>query len=95
MAKGSTLAAPKQRSRTQIKRILSDAFREKFPHDTVDVSDGVDDLIHVLVVSRQFDKMTPKQQDELMWRIVDRAPLTGDEKGLVSLIHPLSPRQLK
>lgn len=41
------------RPRDQIKQALDSAFRASFPHDTVDISEGYQDNIHVVVVSRR------------------------------------------
>jgi len=95
MAKLSTLHRTKRRSRDEVKRIIRNAFRQRFPHDTVDISDGYEDNIHVLVVSREFDKMREREKQDLMWTIIDRTPLTEEEKGLISLVYPVSPREIK
>lgn len=85
----------RKRSRTQIKTALVDAFRKDFPNDTVDVSDGYQDNIHLLVVSRKFDDMDEAQKQDMLWSIIDRSPLTEEEKQLISLVLPLSPAQIK
>jgi acid stress-induced BolA-like protein IbaG/YrbA len=84
-----------KKTRKQVKAILEEAFRREFPQDTVDVSDGYQDNIHVIVVSRRFDKMTERKKEALMWGILDSAPLTKNEKLTVSLLYALSPRQIK
>lgn len=91
----SKRSANVQRSRESVKEILRKAFRRKFPNDTVDVSDGYQDNIHVLVVSREFDSMTEKQKQQVLWRVVDSAGLTDAEKSLISLVYPLSVAELK
>ena len=88
-------AATRKRSRTQIKRILSEALRQEFPHDTVDVSDGYKDNIHVVVVSRSFDEMGEREKQQVLWRVIDRTELTEEEKQLISLVYPVSIRELK
>ena len=95
MAKTLRNQSSKARSRERIKRILYDAFRQRFPHDTVDVSDGYQDNIHLLVVSRDFDKMREKAKQDAMWKIIDSTPLTDEEKGLISLVFPVSPAEIK
>lgn len=87
--------AAKSRSRDQVKQIIRDAFRREFPHDTVDVSDGYKDNIHVMAVSRRFDKMSEQEQQELMWGIIDRSDLNEDEKSLISLLYPVSPAEIR
>src|SRR5438094_5126668 len=94
-----TLKSPKakslRRSRAQIKSILRDAFRRAFPNDTVDISNGYKGNIHVLVVSRQFDRMNEREKPSFMWHLIDKTTLSEDEKSLISLVLPLSPRELK
>ncbi len=83
------------RSRDDIKVILEAAFRREFPQDTVDVSDGYMDNIHIVIVSRRFDALGDQEQQDLLWGILDKAPLNDDEKKLVSLLLPVSPAQIK
>ncbi len=54
------------RPRDEIKRILEETLRPAFPNDTVDISDGYQDNIHVLVVSRQFDEMDEREKHEIL-----------------------------
>lgn len=74
---------------------LRSAFREQFPHDTVDVSDGYMDNIHIVVVSRRFDGLGEQQKQDFMWEIIDSTSLKDEQKTLISLLLPLSPGQLK
>jgi hypothetical protein len=85
----------RRRTRKQVKDLLMHAFRARFPHDTVDVSDGYKDNIHLTVVSRTFDDMSEKQKQALMWEIVDAAGLRPEEKLLVSLIYPVSLAEIR
>jgi stress-induced morphogen len=85
----------RRRPRATLKRVLENAFRREFPHDTVDISDGYQDNIHIVVVSRRFDGMEEQHKQDMMWGIVDRTDLTDDEKGLISLMMPVSPAQIK
>ena len=87
--------ARRRRSREQIKKVVRAAFRRRFPEDTVDISDGYQDNIHVLVVSREFDEMHERQKQDLMWRVIDGTDLSDDEKGLISLVYPVSPAEIK
>ena len=82
------------RSRTEIKAVLEGAFRRQFPKDTVDLSDGYQDNIHVMVVSRRFDDMDEQGKQDLMWRILDDAGLTKEEQALISLTYPVSPSDI-
>jgi hypothetical protein len=81
--------------RERVKRTLEAAFRQQFPTDTVDISDGYGDNIHVLVVSRQFDTLSEQVKDDLMWSIIQKAPLSDDERHLISLVMPVSPAEIK
>lgn len=81
--------------RDRVKRALEDAFRQQFPTDTVDVSDGYGENIHILVVSRQFDTLSESVKDDLMWSIIQRAPLSDEERRLISLVMPVSPAEIK
>ena len=96
MAKhGNQKPVKRARSREQIKRILHNAFRREFPDDTVDVSDGYKENIHVVIVSRRFDEMAEAEKQDLMWGVIDRAGLTDQEKQLISLVHPVSVAEIK
>ena len=79
--------------KTKIERIL----RAQFPQqgETVDVSDGSGDNIHVIVVSRTFDNMREKSKQELLWGAIDKSNLTDAEKVKISMILPYSPDDLK
>jgi hypothetical protein len=70
-------------------------LRAKFPADTVDISDGYDGNLHVLVVSRAFDRMSEKRKRDLVWRIIDATDLSDDEKSRVSVVLPFSVAELK
>jgi len=83
------------RNRTEIKTVLEDAFRKEFPKDTVDLSDGYQNNIHVLVVSRRFDGMSEKDKQDVLWGVIDATDLTAAEKVLISLVHPVSPAEVK
>lgn len=79
--------------KSKIERIL----RTQFPKqgETVDVSDGSGDNIHVIVVSRQFDSMREKSKQDLLWGTIDKGDLTDAEKVKISMILPYSPDDLK
>jgi len=83
------------RNRDQIKAVLDGAFRQEFPKDTVDLSDGYQNNIHVVVVSRRFDGMEEKAKQDLLWSVIDATDLTDAEKHLISLVHPVSPAEVK
>lgn len=83
------------RQRDQIKELLRSAFRKEFPEDTVDISDGYLDNIHVVVVSRQFDPLSEQDKHDRMWHIIDGTDLSEEEKKLISLVYPISPAEIK
>lgn len=83
------------RTREEIKAIIEQALRKEFPTDTVDVSDGYKENIHIVVVSRRFDDMSHREQGEYVWDLVSKSGLTEDEIALVSLVVPTSPSLLK
>lgn len=85
----------RRRNRGVIKNTIREAFRREFPEDTVDVADGYKVNIHVMVVSRRFDRMSEKKKQDLMWKIIDETDLTDKEKALISLAYPVSPAEIK
>lgn len=87
--------SPRLRSRRVIKDILYRALKAGFPDDTVDISDGFEDNIHVVVVSRRFDPLSEKQKQNVLWRIIDRTNLSKSEKLLISLVYPVSIAEIK
>lgn len=88
-------AVKRTRSREDIKGLLRQAFQQEFPKDTVDISDGYRDNIHVLVVSRKFDGLSEKAKQDLLWNIIDQTSLSVAEKNLISLLMPVSPAEIK
>jgi hypothetical protein len=59
------------------------------------VSDGYGKNIHVLVVSRRFDKLPDQEQREILWGPIDGSDLDEEERSLISLLMPLSPGLLE
>jgi acid stress-induced BolA-like protein IbaG/YrbA len=78
-----------------LKRRIQTLLKAHFPEDTVDVSDGFADNIHVVVVSNKFDGMREKEKQDQLWSIIDSSDLTQAEKVKISMILPWSPRELK
>jgi hypothetical protein len=95
MAKRLNQKSEVSRDRSSIKAALLRAFRRKFPTDTVDISDGYQDNIHVVVVSRSFDELSEKQKQDLLWDVIDATDLSAEEKSLISLVYPVSVAELK
>ena len=81
----------------QIKQKVRDALKNGFfqgPDDLVDVSDGPDDSIHVVIVSRKFDGRRMKEKNDLIWSdLVEK--LRPEEWGKVSLSVGASPEEIK
>lgn len=83
------------RTQSDVKSILRVAFRDKFPTDTVDIENGYQENIHVLIVSRLFDYLNDKERNDYLWHIMDGTDLSDDEKKLVSLTMAVSPAEIK
>jgi stress-induced morphogen len=66
----------------------------KDPDDLVDVSDGPDDSIHVVIVSRKFDGKRMKDKNDLIWSVLTNK-LLPEEWGKVSLSVGTSPEEIK
>lgn len=79
----------------QLKKKIETILRTEYPGDTVDVSDGYRDNIHIIVVSRKFDGMREKEKQDMLWSAIDKSNLSDAEKVKISLILPYSPADLK
>jgi stress-induced morphogen len=81
----------------QLKRKIHDKLKAAYftdPDDMVDVSDGPDDNIHVVIVSRKFDGRRMKEKNDLIWSLlVDN--LAKDEWEKVTLSIGASPEEIK
>ena len=67
---------------SQLKERIRDALKDNYfndPDDLVDVSDGPDDSVHVVIVSRKFDGRRMKEKNDLIWSTF---PPRGMGKGL-------------
>jgi stress-induced morphogen len=62
--------------------------------DLVDVSDGYDDNIHVVVVSRKFAGKRLKEKQDLIWSELVKN-LSQEEWGRVTLSVGVSPEEIK
>ena len=76
-----------------IRDVLKDGYFNDID-DLVDISDGPDDSIHVVVVSRKFDGRRMKGKNDLIWAELTRH-LTPEQWGLVSLSIGVSPEEIK
>ena len=79
----------------ELKKQIEDILRARFPSETVDVSDGHAENIHVIVVSRQFDGLREREKQDLLWSAIDQSALTDGQKTQISMILPYSPADLK
>jgi hypothetical protein len=88
-------AGEKGRTRKQLKDHLLTTFERGFPSSVVDVSDGYKDGIHIMVVSKAFEKMSANKQQNAMWTVLEDAGLTEDERTLITLLYPVSPADIR
>jgi len=81
----------------QLKRRIHDVLKDGYFNDiddSVDVSDGPDDSIHVVIVSRKFDGCRMKEKNDLIWSELTQN-LSPEQWGLVSLSIGVSPEEIK
>jgi stress-induced morphogen len=81
----------------QLKRTIHDSLKTVYfgdPDDSVDVSDGPEDSIHVVILSRKFDGRRMKEKNDLIWSLLVEN-LTQEEWGKVSLSVVASPEEIK
>jgi stress-induced morphogen len=81
----------------QLKQRIREALRDNYfkdADDLVDVSDGSDDNIHVVIVSRKFDGRRMKEKNDLIWSLLVQH-LRPEEWGKVSLSVGASPEEIK
>ena len=80
-----------------LKQRIREILKGGYFHDRdnlVDVSDGPDDSIHVVIVSRKFDGKHMKEKHDLIWsELMQKLP--PDVWGKVSLSIGVSPEELK
>ena len=80
-----------------LKKKIHDVLKNVYfqdPDDSVDVSDGPDDSVHVVIVSRKFDGRRMKEKSDLIWSVLTKN-LAPDEWGKVSLSIGASPEEIK
>lgn len=86
----------KLKPNARLKKRIYDALKLEFPDETVDISDGYRDNIHVLVVSRKFDKFSEKKKMAYLWEaITANGVFTDEELAKISLLLAYSPKELK
>jgi stress-induced morphogen len=77
----------------KIRKVLKTAYFQDLD-DLVDVSDGPDDSIHLVIVSRKFDGRRMKDKNDLIWSVLVQK-LAPEEWGKVSLSVGTSPEEIK
>jgi len=90
-AKGTNMAD------SQLKQKVHNVLKGVYFKDRealVDVSDGSDDSIHVVIVSRKFDGRRMKEKNDLIWSVLVQN-LSPDEWGKISLSVGASPEEIK
>lgn len=81
----------------QLKEKIRDVLKRGYfqdADDLVDISDGPDDSIHVVIVSRKFDGYRMKEKHDLIWSELSQK-LAPTEWGKVSLSIGVSPEEIK
>ena len=82
---------------TQLKQKIHDELKKAYfkgVDDLVDVSDGPDDSVHVVIVSRKLDGKRMKEKNDLIWSIFVNN-LQPEEWGKISLSIGASPEEIK
>jgi len=79
--------------KTRIKGLLKGGYFPD-PDDLVDVSDGDDDNVHIVVVSRKFDGLRFQEKNDLIWGELI-AKLKEPEWQKVSLSVGVTPEEIK
>jgi hypothetical protein len=75
---------------------LQNILKPVFPESLVDVTpSGVRDNVHVMVISHRFADMTDQQKQDYLWNVIDSSDLSQEQKLRISMILPLSPRDVK
>ena len=84
-------------TKEELKKKVYDVLKNRYfngPDDTVDVSDGPEDSVHIVVISRKFDGKHLKDKNDLIWSQLMQY-LAADEWGKVSLSIGASPQEMK
>ncbi len=81
----------------ELKQKIHDSLKTAYfddPDDSVDVSDGPEDSIHIVIVSRKFDGRRMNEKNDLIWSLLVKN-LTQEEWGKVSFSIGASPEEIK
>lgn len=80
----------------QIKKKIESLLRREFnENSTVDVSDGYQDNIHIVVVSRKFSGRSENEKLDMLWNLIESGGLSDSDRNRISLLIPYSPEELK
>jgi stress-induced morphogen len=77
----------------KIRKVLKDNYF-KASQDLVDVSDGEEDDIHLVVVSRKFDGRRMKEKSDMIWSVLVEK-LSPEEWGKITLTVGTTPEEIK
>lgn len=77
----------------KIYRVLREGYFSE-ENDYVDVSNGYEDFIHIVVVSPKFNGCNLKIRDDLIWNEIVNS-LTDDEWGTISLLIASTPDEVR
>lgn len=80
------------KTKKKIEEMLSRKFNE---NSAFDVSDGYQDNIHIVVVSRKFSGKSENEKQDMIWSVIETSDLSDLDKNRISLIAPYSPEELK
>jgi acid stress-induced BolA-like protein IbaG/YrbA len=81
----------------QLKKKIYGVLREGYfsdPDDAVDVSDGPEDSIHLVIFSRKFTGRSMKEKHDVIWAELMQK-LGTDEWNKISLSIGASPEEMK
>ena len=81
----------------QLKKKVYTVLRKGYfsaPDDAVDVSDGPEDSIHLVIFSRKFDRRSLKEKHDLIWSELMQK-LDTEEWNKISLSIGASPEEIK
>ncbi|MDM8522975.1 hypothetical protein QUF80_06335 [Desulfococcaceae bacterium HSG8] len=79
-----------------IKKKIEELLRKEFnENSTIDVSDGYQDNIHIVVVSDKFSGKSENEKQDMLWSLIETGNLSDSDKNKISLIVPYSPKELK
>ena len=81
----------------QVKKKVYDVLKHGYfsdPDDAIDVSDGPEDSIHLVIFSRKFTKRSMKEKHDLIWSELMQK-LNTDEWSKISLSIGASPEEIK